>query len=50
MNEKITRNILSFLERTTLTGKEAPAWCEAYAALQTSLEPAIAPPPSEPTP
>lgn len=43
MNEQTLKNIAAFLERTPVTGKEAVAWCEAYAAIQTALQPAPAP-------
>lgn len=39
MTPQIAKNILLFLERVQLTGKEVPAWCEAVAAINELLKP-----------
>lgn len=39
MQEQIVKNILIFLERVPVTGKESVAWCEAVMALNQELKP-----------
>jgi hypothetical protein len=43
MNQQTLKNIAIFLERVTVTGKEAFAWCEAYGEIQTALQPTALP-------
>lgn len=40
MTPQIATNLMAFMERVPLTGKEAAAWCESYAALQALATPA----------
>lgn len=47
MDPKITKNILLFLNRVQLVGSEAPALCEAMAALNELLVPATSNPENE---
>lgn len=48
MTPQIAKNILAFLDRVQLQGKEAVAWCEAVSALSAILAaPPSAPPPAE---
>lgn len=37
MELQVLANILKFLERTTITGNESPAWCEAYQYIQSKI-------------
>ena len=37
LTKQILQDILTLLERVPITGKEAPSWCNAYAAIQTEL-------------
>lgn len=39
MTPQIAKNILLFLERVQLTGKEVPAWIEAVNALNEFVTP-----------
>lgn len=39
LNEQTIRNIIAFMERVTVTGKEAFAWVQAYGELQNALIP-----------
>ena len=41
---EITQNLIAFMERVPVTGKEAVAWVQAYAALQEQLAAFTAPP------
>lgn len=49
MTKQILKNLIGFMERVPATGREAFAWCEAYAALQTEFEKPEVPPSSEKT-
>lgn len=35
--KEIFQNLIAFMERVPVTGKEAVAWCQAYAFLQNQL-------------
>lgn len=48
MTPQIARNIVSFLERVQLNGKEAIAWCEAVAAMNEIIVAPAAPLPPMP--
>lgn len=49
MQPNIIKNALAFLERTQLTGKEVPAFAEVVFALNTELQAATTPAPSDPS-
>lgn len=48
MTPQTAKNILAFLERVQLTGKEAIAWCEACAHLNAIIDAPALPVPNHP--
>lgn len=47
MKQQVLQNILVFLERVTVTGKEAYAWAEAHSEVAKELQQASKPKPVE---
>ncbi len=44
MNLEILKNVLNFMERVPMTGREAIAWTEAVGAIQGEINKLEAPP------